>query len=145
MLTHRLALRNPLDELRRDMTRLLDGYGSSLGYLPGQRRAYPAMNVWEDEANFFVEAEVPGIKEDALEAYAVGNELTIKGRREAISGEKVSYQRQERVVGEFTRVITLPCDVDADNIDAQLSQGVLTIKLPKAVEMKPRRIAVKAG
>lgn len=141
-----LTLMNRFDELRREMDRLFDTFGMGLPRWPYPRAAgYPALNVWDAGDTLCVEAEVPGINKDDLEVFAVGNELTIKGRREPVPGDNLTYHRQERGTGEFTRVITLPAEVDADRVEAVLDNGVLTVRLPKAEAAKPRKIAVKAG
>ena len=75
----------------------------------------------------------------------VGDELTLKGRREPEDGQQATYHRRERGTGSFTRVLTLPIEVDADKVEASLAQGVLTIRLPKAESAKARKIQVKAG
>jgi HSP20 family protein len=62
-----------------------------------------------------------------------------------MAGENLTYHRQERNTGEFTRVVTLPVDVDADNVEAVLKDGVLNIRLPKAESAKPRKIALKTS
>jgi len=136
----------PFNELRREINQLLDGAGSAAtGGWPWSAPGFPALNVWEDSEALHAEAEVPGVGADELEVYAVGNELTIKGRRKALQGEGLSYHRQERGTGEFTRVVTLPVEVDADKVIATLKDGVATITMPKAAEVRPRKIAVKAS
>ena len=148
MLPHTTNVMSPLSELRREMDRLLDGYGmgmrssSQSGGLRSSAPVYPAMNAWDTGDTVCVEAEVPGISKDGLEVYAVGNELTIKGQREAPDGDGLTYHRQERCAVEFTRALTLPFDVDADHVEAELKDGVLTVRLPKAETAKPKRIAV---
>ena len=140
------ALMSPFNELRREMDRLFDSFGTGLARFPARyRAAFPALNIWNEGDTLCLEAEVPGISKDHLEVFAVGNELTIKGRRAPLEGETLTYHRQERGTGEFTRVITLPADVDAERIDAVLKDGVLTVRLPKAESAKPRQIAVKTG
>lgn len=107
----------------------------------------PRLNVWEQDDVFYAEAEVPGLRQEDLELSVVGNELTIKGRRETAaekSGEQAVYHRRERNVGEFTRVVTLPAEINPDAVTASLTGGVLTVKLPKAEAAKPRRINVQA-
>lgn len=131
------------DVLRRELDRLWDGASltrSPLAAVGG----YPALNVWDNGDALCVEAEVPGVRKEDLEIFAVGNELTVKGRRQAPEG-KVAYQRQERGTGAFTRVVTLACEVDPDRVEAVLDNGVLTIRLPKAEAAKPRQIAVKVN
>jgi len=136
----------PLWELRRGMDDILNRFSSGCGRgLFPRTRGFPAANVWEDGESFFVEAEIPGVSMDNVEIYAMGNELTIKGRREPRDAENLTYHRQERGFGEFTRVVTLSADVDPDKVEATLKHGVLTITLPKAASAKTRKIAVKSG
>jgi len=135
-----------LHELQREMNRLFDGYGPRFNNgLWTRPAAFPALNVWEDADALYAEAETPGVNQDDIEVYAVGNELTIKGSRKPCEGEDVAYHRRERGTGEFTRVITLPVDVDSDKIQATLKDGVLTVKLPKAEVAKPKKITVKTS
>jgi len=142
-----LSWMTPLNELRREMDRLFDTFG--LGPPPWPLRpraaAYPALNIWDERDAFCVEAEIPGVSKDDLEILAVGNELTIKGRRPPLEGQNLTYHRQERGSGEFTRVVTLPAEVDPNQVEAVLKDGVLTVRLPKAASAKPRQIKVKVG
>jgi HSP20 family protein len=136
---------NRLDEMRREMDRVLDNFGMGSARGPRTRpTTFPAMNVWDAGDTVCVEAEIPGVGKDDLEIFAVGNELTVKGRRPALEGA-LTYHRQERGAGEFTRVLTLPVEVDAEKVDAVLDHGVLTVRLPKAEAAKRKRITVKAG
>jgi HSP20 family protein len=108
--------------------------------------AYPALDLWEDESTLFVEAELPGMELDDLEIFVTGgNQLTIRGERKQPQLEQGTWHRQERGFGQFSRVVTLPLNVEADQVEAKLQHGVLTISLPKAAEAKPRRIEVKAN
>ncbi len=100
------------------------------------------MNAWEEGDCLYVEAEVPGLKSENLEIGVVGNELTIRGHRGEQPREGVAYHRQERAVGEFNRALRLPIDVDSAKVEATLTDGVLTIKLPKAESAKPRKIKI---
>jgi HSP20 family protein len=107
---------------------------------------YPPVNVWEEGDNLFVEAELPGVK-DNLDLTVVENELILKGQCPELVGaeEGVTYHRRERPVGSFTRVIRLPFDVDANNVKASFQDGVLLVTLPKAETAKPRKVAVRAA
>jgi HSP20 family protein len=124
--------------MQRDMDRLF-GDDAHL-----RRAAFPAVNVWQHGETIFAEAEVPGLKLDNLEIFVVGNELSIKGNREAKNGETV-YHRRERGAGAFTRVLTLPADVDSNKVEAMLKDGILTLTMPLAETAKARKIAVKEG
>ena len=106
-------------------------------------RKFPALNVWEDDQTLYAEAELPGLKMDELELYVSGDELTIKGERTEAEDDKVNYHRRERGVGTFSRVVRLPVEVDAENVEASLSDGVLAITLPKAQTALPRKIEIK--
>jgi len=146
MLTRMMNPLAALNELRGEMDRLFDGYGPRFNGGPwNQARVFPALNVWENGDALYAEAEIPGVTHEDIEVFTVGNELTIKGTRKPREGEDASYHRRERGTGEFTRVVTLPVNVDADKVQASLKDGVLTITLPKAAEAKPKRITVKTN
>jgi HSP20 family protein len=105
---------------------------------------FPPLNVTQDDDNFYVRAEIPGVKSDALSITALRNRVTLAGRREiARENERVSYHRRERAEGAFNRTLTLPAFIDAERVDASYADGVLTLKLPKAEEAKPRQITVR--
>jgi HSP20 family protein len=129
-----------LDYLRREMQRLLDNPGRD-----GGTGVFPPMNVTQDADNFYVRAEVPGIKASELSISAVKNRLSIAGKREIPSeNERVSYHRRERPEGSFNRTLTLPTDLDVERIDARYADGILALRLPKAEAAKPRLISVKS-
>lgn len=138
--------RQRLGQLRDEMDRLMSGF---LGWFPtgspSAVRGQPAVNLWEDGDALFAEMEVPGVKSDQIEVSVVGDELSLAVRREDVAQEGVTYHRRERGVGSFTRVVRLPADVDADNVAAELRNGVLTVTLPKAESAKPRKIQVASG
>jgi len=104
---------------------------------------FPPVNISQDDDNYYVRAELPGIKAADLSVTALRNRVSITGRR-VISkeGEKVSYHRKERAEGEFSRSITLPGEVASNKVEARYADGVLQLTLPKAEEAKPRQIAV---
>jgi len=105
---------------------------------------FPPMNVTQDTDNFYVRAEVPGIKASELSISALKNRLTIAGRREIPNEhERASYHRKERPEGSFNRTLTLPTELDVERIDARYTDGILTLKLPKAEAAKPRLISVR--
>ena len=145
MLFRELNRMAPLWGLRQDVGSLLDRFSSRFdGGVFAPTRVCPAINAWEDGERFYVEAEIPGVSMNDVEIYTSGDELTIKGKRRPPEGDDHTYHRQERGTGEFTRMITLPADMDADKVEATLKDGVLTITLPKAEEAKMRKIAVKS-
>ena len=137
-------VRNPLHQFRDEVDRLLTGVlaGRHDGVLPAMFRGQPAINVWEQDDALKVEMELPGIKSEQLDISVAGNELSIKVSRPDVAQDGVTYHRRERPVGAFSRIVRLPVEVDADHVEADLRDGVLTISLPKAESAKPRKINV---
>ena len=135
---------NPFRQLRGEMDRLLSGVlGPTFnGILPGVVRDQPAVNVWDKGEELMVEMEVPGVKSEEIDVSVAGDVLTIKVERPDATHEDVTYHRRERPAGSFTRMLTLPYAIDAKSVEADLQQGVLTLKLPKAEAAKPRKITV---
>lgn len=130
------------DQLRREMQRLLDPGKAEYSELGSG--VFPPINVMQDSDNFYVSAEVPGIKASELSISAVKNRLSIAGRREIQNeNERVSYHRKERPEGSFNRTLTLPTELDVDRVEARYADGILSLKLPKAEAAKPRLISVK--
>ena len=129
------------------MDRLLTGFfgPAADGLLPAMFRNQPAVNVWEREDALLVEMEVPGVKSEDLDISVAGGELSIRIQRPDVAQEGVTYHRRERPVGALQRVLRLPVEVDADRVEAQIRDGVLTITLPKAESAKPRKINVATG
>ena len=130
-------MRNQLDEL----------FAGRAGARPSlDPSGYPPVNAWEDDNAFYVEAELPGLSQEDLEiTLPDASTLSIKGTRKEPSLEGAKWQRRERAFGSFERTIGLPGAVDTENVEATCKLGVLTIKLPKAPELRPRKIEVKAS
>ena len=135
--------RDPFAEmhrLRREMDKLSDSSTRGIASTAG---VFPALNLSEDENNLYVRAELPGVVPEEIEITTKENNLIIKGERKiATEGEKVSYHRREREAGSFRRIISLPTRVDTEKVTAACKNGVLTITLPRAAELKPRKIDV---
>lgn len=142
-LTHWNPFREML-ELRDEMDRLFEGTFPELPLRRSVRMSWgPALDVIENEDAFLVRASVPGIDPDDLDITLVDNVLTIKGRREPYDlDEGTVYRLQEHSYGSFSRSITLPVDVDPDNVKASYDNGILTLFVPKTEEVKPRRIPI---
>ena len=137
--------RNPwaeFERMRRDFenfTRLLSGETADYR----KPTVYPTLNISEDKDNIYVKAEIPGVHSEDLEISIEGETLAIKGERKApAEKEKVSYHRRELEYGKFNRSITLPTRVAIEKISARTENGILSICLPKAEEVKPRQITV---
>ncbi|HTP27336.1 MAG TPA: Hsp20/alpha crystallin family protein [Anaeromyxobacteraceae bacterium] len=131
------------DQLRREMLRLFDTVAGD-AYGDVGAGVFPPMNITQDDDNFYVRAEVPGIKADEISISAVRNHISLSGKREIpTEHERVSYHRKERAEGSFNRTVTLPSEVDAKHVDARYADGILALTLPKAEEAKPRQITVR--
>lgn len=142
-----------MDDLRREIDNIFHGYsrpgnGRFTAFLPGQSaRSYPRVNLHEDADNYYAEALAPGIDPQKLNISVTGNLLTISGEktRSETDVKPESYHRSERAAGRFVRSIELPTEVNHDNTSAEYKNGFLTITLPKAEEVKPKRIEVKVS
>jgi len=103
-----------------------------------------ALDVVEQEEAFIVKASIPGVPADDVEITLTDNVLTIKGEMKGDKEVKeANYHLRERRFGSFLRSVTLPTAVDADKIEAINENGVLTLTLPKAEAVKPKKIEVK--
>jgi len=136
----------PMQQLRREMDRLWSSVVGEAVEPPwtGLVRGRPAVNVWETSEAVFAELEVPGLKNDELDLSVVGDQLSIRVERPDAEQQGVTYHRRERPVGAFTRVLRLPAPVSSDAVEAELKNGVLTVKLPKAEAARPRKIEVQS-
>ncbi len=98
------------------------------------------IRVADDE--YLIEAFLPGVSADDLDIQIESNVVTLKGELSIERNEEDRYLLQERPSGSFQRSIELPDDVDADNVEAELKNGVLTVRLPKSELAKPRKIKI---
>lgn len=105
----------------------------------------PACDVSEDKDSIRITVEVPGVNPDDVQLQMENNILTIRGeKRQEVDETSDRVHRYERSYGSFERTFALPSTVDADKIEADISDGVLTVTLPKAEKARPRQIDVKS-
>jgi HSP20 family protein len=131
------------DRLNAEMNRMFQRFGRN-NHGVQSAAAYPALDLWQDENFLYAEAELPGMNIDDLEIYVTGgNQLSIRGERRPPTVEGGAWHRQERGFGKFNRLLTLPCEVKTDEVEAELRDGVLIIRLPKSDAARPRRLAIK--
>jgi HSP20 family protein len=138
---------NEMLSLREAMNQLLEDSFVAPGMPHRQQNGFaPALDLSETADGFLVEVAVPGMKPEDLQVTLENNVLTIKGQlRQESEDKKRSYHRTERRYGSFQRTIALPSTVKADAIKAALTNGILRLDIPKADEVKPRRITVDVG
>ena len=130
--------------LREAMDRLFDdAFTRPLSLREGW--AAPAIDMYQTDDEIVVKAALPGIKPDEVQINITGEVLHIKGemKHQEEKKEKAWHMREQRW-GAFERAVVLPTDVVADQAKAEFENGVLTITLPKAEEVKPKLINIKA-
>ena len=104
----------------------------------------PSVDIYENKDQIVLEAELPGMKQEDFDLSIENNVITLRGERKfEKTDETDNYHRVERSYGSFTRSFTLPQTVSAEGANAEYSNGVLRVTLPKREETKARRIEVK--
>lgn len=101
------------------------------------------LSIWDDEQSIYIEAELPGVSRDDVEVIVQDGSLRLRGERKPTDEER-NYWYNERTFGQFERVISLSEMVDPDNIDAEMRCGVLSIKLMKRPEARPKKVLIKS-
>jgi len=113
---------------------------------PTLRRWIPAMDVVEADGQYVLRADLPGMSEADVKIELDDNVLTISGERKSEREQRSEgYHRVERASGSFSRSLTLPEGVDADDIEANFDNGVLEIRIPKPEQPKPRKVEITVG
>jgi HSP20 family protein len=104
----------------------------------------PLADISEDDDNYSVRLDLPGVKKDDVKINYENGQLTISGERKQEREKKSSkYHRVERSYGRYFRSFNLPAKIQEDKIDAEFRDGQLTITIPKSEEAKPKQIEVK--
>ena len=124
-----------------------DPFREMAAYPSAEPTAYaPAFEVMETKDAFVFKADLPGVKESDTEVNLVGGRLTMSGKRESEREDKgETYYAFERSYGNFTRTFTLPSEIDAAHVKAELKNGELTVVVPKAPAAVAKRIPVSGG
>jgi len=132
-----------LDRLHDEINKLFDfGWNRDTTGL-FDRVGAPSMDVVENDGEFLVRCDLPGVKKDDVDISISSNVLTIKGEKHGDEEkEDTKYYRRETWSGSFQRSIALSESVDPDKVEADLKDGVLNIRLPKREELKPKQIAI---
>ncbi len=133
--------------LRDAMDRLFDdAFTRPWGLTDGGRgMGMPAVDMYQTDDDVVVKMAVPGIKPEDVQISVTGDTLSIKGEmKEKSDNKQKAYHIREQRWGSFERTLALPTDVRADKAQAEFENGVLNITLPKAEDVKPKTITVKA-
>jgi HSP20 family protein len=118
---------------------------SMLSDFGGEIYIYPALNVWSNQNEAVVAAEVPGADPKALNLTVAGDLLTIEGERKPEeAGQNDVCHLKERGCGKFSRTVRLPYEVEKEAVKASCANGVLRIRLPKAKKLESKQIPIEA-
>ena len=131
----------PFDELRREVDRLFFDFERGSAEPAG----VPTLSIEDSGDALSLRAELPGMTEKELELTVTGNSLTLKGERKVEAPAGHTTHRSERKGYRFARTFELGTKVDPDKVQASLTNGVLTVTLPKAADAKPKQIQVKGS
>jgi HSP20 family protein len=141
---------DPMFSLRREVDRIFDeffngfgSFGDGAGLSPR-----PVVDIADNDKELVITAEIPGLDEKDLDVSLAGDLLTIKGEKKAEHEERNGGAYYvERRYGSFSRSVRLPFQVDDQDVEAKYEKGVLTIRIPKPIEMQKavRRIPIKAS
>ena len=130
----------PVLSLRRDINDLFDHFWN--GDLLGSRHNMH-LDIIEEDDSYRVMADMPGINEKDIEITCGHNYLTVSAKREHTHKDK-KHHAQERYYGAMQRTISLPDDVNTDNIQAKYQNGVLALHIPKSEAHKPKKITIQS-
>lgn len=135
---------DPFSLLREEMNELVNRmFGNST--LQVANMMSPAIDVAETDNAYDIHVDMPGMKPENFDIRVQGTVVRISGRREEKKEQKeAKYHCIERQTGSFSRTVTLPCDVNEDEVAAEYINGVLSVKLPKSEQAKTKKIPVRS-
>lgn len=129
-----------IERLRREMNSLFTNVDRTSG-----AETYPLVNIYDTKDEVILTAELPGMTKEKVNITYSDGVLNIAGNLQPLANSgKMQVVRMERAAGEFDKAIRLPTKVDQNRINASFSNGILTVKLPKSEEAKPKTIAIEA-
>ena len=135
-----------LQSLQQEVNRLFGTFFEPQVSASENARWIPAMDLVEDNGEYVLRADLPGVSEDDVKIELEDNVLTVAGERRSEREERrEGYHRVERASGRFSRALTLPEGVDPQRIRASFDKGVLEVRIPKPEERKPHRVAISVG
>lgn len=130
--------------LRQAMDRLFEDSFVRPAGLAAPVMSEVALDMYETDSDVVIKAELPGVKPEEVDVSITEDVLTIKGEHKEEKEEKEpNYYRRELRYGSFSRSVRLPAAVNTDKAEAEFENGLLTLTVPKAEEVKPRQIKVK--
>ena len=134
-------------DVQTEMNRLFDSFLGRSAQAGGMERTWaPAVDMYDTKDELVVSTELAGLNEKDIHLSITGDVMTVRGERHWNQEVKQDhYYRSERWYGKFERSLPLPVPVQSDKVKASYRDGVLTIRLPKIEEIKPREIKIDAA
>ena len=135
-----------MNRLHHDLDRLMAPSALGEGAPSSVVDWAPTVDIREEEKQFVLHADLPGVDPKNIDVSLEKGDLTIRGRRELTGrDEKDGFRRVERVSGEFYRRFSLPDTADSHAVKARHANGVLEVTIPKQAQVLPRRVTVEAA
>jgi HSP20 family protein len=128
----------PINRLSSVFDRLFEDYLTPPGAATWARLP---LSMWEDENHLYIEMDAPGLTDKDVDVSVENGQLAIRGERKS---ERKEGGYDTRSYGRFEQIVSLPANVETDNVEARLINGVLSLTFPKSEASKPRKIALKA-
>jgi len=136
---------DPLSNFPSSFRTFEDAVARMLNEPRGARPWSPSVDIYENENELVLEADLPDVKLEDIEVRVENQTLTLKGERKFEKNQNSrGYHRIERSYGTFVRSFSVPASVDAEKVVAEYKSGVLTVKLPKKEAAKPRQVKIEA-
>ena len=130
-------------QLQSEVSRLFSGGRAANGV---RAREYPPVNLYAGEHSLALTTEVPGIDPATLDITVTGDTITIRGeRRTEEVNPSQNFHRRERLSGQFSRTLQLPCAVDPTKTEAKYDKGTLTVTLARPEVTRPKKVSVTAA
>ena len=127
-----------------DFQKMLDSLRASSWLEPGPSGGggYPPINLFSKGDDIVLVAEVPGVRKEDLRIEVKGRTIRLAGTKTLASDQKASVHRRERLAGAFDRTVSVPVEINADQVHAESRDGILVVLLPRAEKDRPRSITV---
>jgi HSP20 family protein len=136
-----IAYRDPFEALQRELDHMLQTAFGSVG----TAAVYPPVNLFDAGGDYVLKAELPGVAPEDVELTVEENTLTLRGERKLPELDRsAAYHRRERGEGQFRRVVRMPGGLASADCRAEFKDGVLTVRVPKAPELQPRRVSIQS-
>jgi len=141
---------NPFKEMENMLERYTQATGRGLGTGSSDSELAlaewsPTVDIEESDDNYMIRADLPGVAKDDIDVHLENGVLSITGEKrvDKETGKGTKQHRTERFRGSFSRSFTLPATIDADKVNADYKDGVLTLAIPKVEAEKPKAIEIK--